>query len=434
MPKSSRNNIDVLIVGAGPAGLMAAVQSAACGASTSVFESGPAAGRKLLLTGGSRCNLTHDCSLNDFIKVFSDKQRFVRHCLYKFTPQDLKDFFAKRGLPTIVLEDGCIFPSTENSRDILDILLKKAEKLNVRLLLNSPVQSIEKSANIFLVSSRKQKFLAKKVIIASGGLSYPQTGSTGDGYRFAMHFGHTVIEPKPALVPLITKETWPASLAGSSISNVKITAKIENKKISAAGSLLFTQDGIGGPSVLDFSRPFIDQLTRNTKPIPVSIDTAADMNDTSLENYFLSLCENNPKKSLKNILSLVFPQRFASVFCEVFGFDGDTIARQLEKKTRKQLLTLLKSLPLTIVSTRPIEQATITRGGICTEQINSKTFESLVCPGLYFAGEVIDVDGPCGGFNLQFAFSSGALAGKSAATIFLDTNQNRRRMMEDRRI
>ncbi len=414
MPDNSRN-YDILIIGAGPAGLMAAIQSAGCGVSAAVLESGPAAGRKLLLTGGGRCNLTNNCSINDFIKAFGDKQRFVRHCLYEFTPQDLQNYFAERGLPAKIMDDGCVFPETDNSRDVLDILLEEINELDAHLVLKSSVQAIEKSADGFVIASKKQQFFAKKVIIACGGLSYPQTGSTGDGYRFAQQLGHTIIGPKPVLVPLITEEKWPASLAGTSISNVKITATIENKKISAGGSFLFTQDGIGGPAVLDLSRLIIDNLVKNRKPITVWIDTVPDMNNTSLEKHYLNLCENNPKKSLKNIIALIFSERFASVFCQSFSFDGNATARQLEKKTRIKILALLKYLPLTITSARPIEQATITRGGICTKQINPKTFESLVCPGLYFAGEVIDVDGPCGGFNLQFAFSSGCLAGKRAA-------------------
>jgi predicted Rossmann fold flavoprotein len=216
-------------------------------------------------------------------------------------------------------------------------------------------------------------------------------------------------------VPLAIKENWPRKLAGTALPAVKITAKTGNKKITSTGNMLFTQDGIGGPAVLDLSRLITDYLFAYKTPIPVSIDTMAETNDVELEKQFLKLCEENPKKTLKGILSLLYPQRFAACFCEEFGFDGDKIARQLEKSERKRLIKLLKALPLTITDARPIEEATITHGGVCTDEIDSKTMESRICPGLYFAGEVIDIDGPCGGFNLQFAFSSGCLAGISAA-------------------
>jgi predicted Rossmann fold flavoprotein len=412
---------DVCIIGAGPAGLMAAIFAAESGAKTIVFETNTTAGRKLLLTGGGRCNITHDRSIGDFVRAFGEKYRFVQHCLYEFSPQDLRKFLADRELPTKVQQDGCVFPVTERSSDVKDILFAEAKGRGVVFIYGSRIEIIYKSDRFFTISSGKETFFSKKVIIATGGLSYPKTGSTGDGYRFAQKFGHTIIEPKPALVPLITKEDWPGRLAGTTIENVKIAAKIDNKKIISAGAMLFTQDGIGGPAVLDLSRLIADSLSTNEKSIPVSIDTMANTNEAELERRFLKLCEENSKKTIKGILSLLYPQRFAACFCEEFNFDDSKIARQLEKSERKKLIKLLKTLPLTVTAARPIEEATITHGGVCTEEIDSKTMESKICPGLYFAGEVIDIDGPCGGFNLQFAFSSGALAGKSAAESIIES-------------
>ena len=194
-------------------------------------------------------------------------------------------------------------------------------------------------------------------------------------------------------------------MAGAALENVKITARINGKKNHTTGNMLFTQDGIGGPVVLDLSRLIIDYLFTNKKPIPVSIDTISSMDNTELERKFLRIVEANPKKTLKGFLSLLYQQRFAACICDVFGFVGEKIARQLEKEQRKRLLRLLKDLPLTITSARPIEEATITRGGVSTNEINPKTMESKIRRGLYFAGEVIDVDGPCGGFNLQICWS-----------------------------
>ncbi len=409
---------DICIIGAGPAGLMAAIFSAIGGAKTTVFEANTTAGRKLLLTGGGRCNITHDCGIKDFVRAFGEKYRFVQHCLHEFGPMDLRKFFAGNGLPTKVQKDGCVFPITERSSNVRDILVAEAKRKGVVFIYGSRIKKIDKTDRFFTISSDKETFFSKKVIIATGGLSYPQTGSTGDGYRFAQRFGHTIIEPKPALVPLAIKENWPRKLAGTALPAVKITAKTDSKKITSTGNMLFTQDGIGGPATLDLSRLITDYLSADKKSIPVSIDTMAETNEAELEKRFLKLCEENPKKTLKGILALLYPQRFALVFCEEFGFAGDKIARQLEKSERKRLIKLLKALPLTITAARPIAEATITHGGVSTDQINSKTMESLVCPGLYFAGEVIDVDGPCGGYNLQFAFSSGRLAGRSVAKNF----------------
>jgi predicted Rossmann fold flavoprotein len=328
---------------------------------------------------------------------------------------DLRKFFAGNGLPTKVQKDGCVFPITERSSDVRDILVAEAKRKGVQFFYDRHIEKIDKSGAKFATFSNKETFVSKKVIIATGGLSYPQTGSTGDGYKFAQKFGHTIIEPKPALVPLAIKENWPRKLAGTALPAVKITAKTDSKKNTSTGNMLFTQDGIGGPAVLDLSRLITNYLSADKKPIPVSIDTMAETNEDELEKRFLELCEENPKKSVKGILAIIYPQRFVSIFCEQFNFDDSKIARQLEKSERKRLIKLLKALPLTITAARPIEEATITRGGVSTEEIDSKTMESKICPGLYFTGEVIDVDGPCGGYNLQFAFSSGRLAAISAA-------------------
>jgi predicted Rossmann fold flavoprotein len=393
---------------------MAAISSAGKGAKSVICESNSIAGKKLLLTGAGRCNLTHASDIKTFIKAFDKRSFFVRHCLYEFKPDDLRKFLANLALPTKVEKDGCVFPASERSSDVRDVLVKEALKLKIVFLFNNPVLDIEKKDELFYLRCEKQNVTSKKLIIATGGLSYPQTGSKGDGYRFAASLGHKIIHPKPALVPLVTAESWPASIAGLSLSNIKISAK-NNKKINCIGDLIFTHNGIGGPAALDFSRLIIDTLSADKKPLAVSIDTLADISETELEKRFLEMAEKNPKKTVRGILALLYPQRFALVLCGEFGFDENCIGRQLKKDERKRLLKILKALPLTIIGTGPIEEAIITRGGVSTDQINPLTCESLVCRGLYFAGEVIDIDGPSGGFNLQFAFSSGVLAGTCAA-------------------
>lgn len=226
---------DICIIGSGPAGLMAAIFSASAGAKTAVFEANTVAGRKLLLTCGGRCNITHECGIEDFARAFGRKAGFIRHCIYQFGPQDLRKFLADKGLATKVQEDGCVFPVTEKSSDVRDVLVAEAKKAGVIFIYGSRIHNIEKTGTAFTIISDKEKLVSKKVIIATGGVSYPQTSSRGDGYKFAQKFGHTIIEPKAALVPLTTRENWPGRLAGTTLENVKITARIDNKKINTEG-------------------------------------------------------------------------------------------------------------------------------------------------------------------------------------------------------
>jgi len=407
---------DLCIIGSGPAGLMAAVASASKGAKTAICESNSSAGKKLLLTGGGRCNLTHAGDIKTFIRAFDEKGRFIRHCLYEFKPDDLRRFFARLGLPTKVQDNDCVFPVSEKSSDVRDMLVREALRLKAVFLFDNPVLDILKKNEFFHIRCKRQDVTAKKLLIATGGLSYQQTGSTGDGLKFAERLGHKIIAPKPALVPLVTKEKRPAKLAGTALSDIKIFTTIRQRKVRSSGPLVFTHDGIGGPAALDFSRLITDTLFVDKKPLAVLIDTMADTGETEFEKRFLELCEQNSKKTVKSILALLYPQRFTATFCEQFGLDENSIGRQLKKDERKRLLKILKALPLTIIGTGPIEDAIITRGGVSTDQINPLTCESRICPGLYFAGEVIDVDGPSGGYNLQLAFSSGFLAGKSAVS------------------
>ncbi|MBN1391718.1 MAG: NAD(P)/FAD-dependent oxidoreductase [Sedimentisphaerales bacterium] len=403
---------DVCIIGAGPASLMAAIRCAEAKAETAVFETNTTAGRKLLLTGGGRCNLTHTGSPEEIIRFFGPKGRFLSYCLHKFSPEYTRRFFRELGLESIVEQDGCVFPSSNRASDVRDCLINRAKDLGVRFFFDKPVKNITRLGNSFEVHTSRDSCNAEKVIIATGGLSYPQTGSTGDGYRFAKELGHTIVEPKASLVPLVTRENWPGQLAGTALENVKISARIGNKKITTEGAFVFTDDGIGGPAVWDMSRFLTDRLPAQ-KPVEVFIDLVPAMNETEFNEYLLGLFAKYPKKIVVNVLFDLVPKKLAGFLCRQAGV-AETTASQLKKEHRIKIIQFLKKLPLSIKGTRPIAEAIITRGGVSAAEIEPKTMESKICPGLFFAGEVIDTDGPCGGYSLQICWSTGSLAGASA--------------------
>ncbi len=399
-------------MGAGPAGLMSAFFAAQAGAQAVVIEKNATAGQKLLLTGGGRCNITHTGTVDDFIRVYGKSGRFLRHCLHEFSPDATRDFFSRIGVDTKVDEDGCVFPVSEIAGDVQYTLLGQCQKLGVQFIFGRGVEGIKKHGAEFLISAGKEVFKAHKVIIAAGGASYPATGSSGDGYKLAKSLGHTIVEPKPALVPLITSEKWCAELAGISRDNVTISTMIDKKKVSVSGPMIFTYDGIGGPAVLDLSRLLADCLPAK-KPIEVTIDLVPAMNESKLEEYLINQLSQYSKKVIANVLFELVPKKLGGLICDLAGIT-ETTASQLKKEQRRKVIQLLKKLPVSIIAACPIEEATITNGGVSTAGIDPTTMQSKVCPGLYFAGEVIDVDGPCGGYNLQICWSTGALAGKIA--------------------
>ena len=406
---------DVCIIGAGPAGLMASIHCAIANAETVVVESNTVAGKKLLQSGGGRCNFTHLAGPDEIARAFGPKGRFLSYSLHQFTPQHVRQLFHKWGLESKVEQDSCVFPVTDHAGDVRDALVDQAKRLGVRFLYGRRISSIAKEAGMFIIRAAAEPLCAERLIITTGGLSWPQTGSTGDGYRFAQELGHTIVEPKASLVPLVTRQDWPGQLAGTAVENVRVSARINNRKITTAGAIIFTDDGIGGPAVLDMSRYLTDHLPAVGKPIGITLDMAPQVAETKLETQVTELIAANPKKKVVNVLVGFVPKRLSVVLCRLAGCGDELPANQLKKDVRKRIVRILKTLPFSVVSTRPIDEATVTRGGVSVAEIDTKTMESKICPGLFFAGEVIDVDGPCGGYNLQMCWSTGALAGSAAA-------------------
>ena len=406
-------NVEACIIGAGPAGLMAAIHCAAAGSQTVVVETNTNAGRKLLLTGGGRCNLTHQATPDELVRACGKGGRFLSFAFHEFPPVRVRDFFRRRGLESVLDEAGCVFPVSQRASDVRDTLIRQAQELSVHFCYDRHVSGIVKKGDVFTIRAAGNTISAKKVVLATGGVSYPQTGSTGDGYEFAQHLGHTIIRPRAALVPLVTQESWPSELAGTTIDNVRIHSAAAGRKHEATGPLLFTDDGIAGPAVLDMSRFLTDCLPAQNKPIQLSVDMIAGMSANLFESRLLEQISVNPRKTIANVLSAFFPKRVAAVMCQQTDYDGALSANQVSRDIRKELIRFLKAVPLSVTGARPIEEATVTRGGVSTDEIDPKTMQSRICPGLFFAGEVIDVDGPCGGYNLQICWSTGALAGRT---------------------
>jgi len=410
-------NFDVCIIGSGPAGLLAAIEASKAGARCVILEKNSTAGRKLLCTGRGRCNITHEGTAKELVADYGDSGRFLRYCLHEFSPTDLCEMFSQNRLAMKVEKGGYVFPLTDRASDVKRVLLDMARRSGAEFIYGKGVRSIYKRTGEFVIDTGKVRIESKAVIIATGGLSWPETGSTGDGYEFARQFDHDIVEPMAALVPLVTQEKWPWSLQGIGVKNVRINAMVDGKKIHSAGPMMFTNSGIGGPAVFDLSRLITRSFTDTAKLFEITIDLLDGTDHHQLDEILKAKCAEHPKKEIAWVLVNLVPRSLGITLCEMVDPERAIRTNQLSKDKRTELTSLLKTLPLTIRSTRPIKEAVITSGGVSTEQIDEKTMQSTLCEGLYFAGEVIDVDGPCGGYNLQIAWSTGALAGRSAGKI-----------------
>ncbi|MCK5000677.1 MAG: NAD(P)/FAD-dependent oxidoreductase [Anaerohalosphaera sp.] len=406
---------DVCVVGGGAGGLMAAIFAARVeGVRVAIVERNTSAGRKLLKTGGSRCNVTHLCSVDEFVKACGKCGRYLKHCLYEFGPDAMVRFLAEGGVGTVVEEDGCVFPASDKSSDVNDLLVNTCKSEGAKFLYDKRVDEISRTADGFCVRMGEREVDCGAVVIATGGMSWPGTGSTGDGYSLAKKFGHRIIKPKASVVPLVVAEDWVRQLRGISLDKVVISGKVGEKKFSRTGAMIFTGTGIGGPASFETSMYVTDALAEGKGPVRVFVDLLPACGAEELERIIVDECGLNPKKDIVSVLTKWFVRSLATKLCEQADVD-DVPASQLSRLKRKGLVKLIKAASLTITATRPVAEATVTRGGVCRDEIDGKTMESKKCAGLYFAGEVIDTDGPCGGYNLQIAWSTGAVAGRCAA-------------------
>ncbi|MDD3985902.1 MAG: NAD(P)/FAD-dependent oxidoreductase [Methanobacterium sp.] len=402
---------DLAVIGAGPAGMMAAITATSHGLNTILIERNSSPGRKLLLTGNGRCNITNNASLNEFIEKFGRRGSFLRTAFTKFSNKDLIEFFESRGLEFKEKENGRVFPVTDDSKSVLKILETSMKKLGVKTVYNTrltKIQKIEKK-NIFIIKLDYNTVLkAKKVVLATGGLSYQETGSSGDGFRIAEELQHGITPLNPGIVPLKTKESWIKSLQGIRLDEVKITIK-NPKMILDGASLLFTHFGVSGPLILDNSSKIIPLLEYGN--VDMILDLKPSSTREELQEMMVAAFESHGKVDLKNYMKLLITNRMIPIILKLTNIDGKKKMNQINKNERNSIINLIKSFPITIRGYLSLDKAVITCGGISRDYINPNTMESKVVNGLYFAGEIIQGCASSGGYNLQQAFSTGYLAG-----------------------
>ncbi|MDO5124651.1 MAG: NAD(P)/FAD-dependent oxidoreductase [Eubacteriales bacterium] len=410
----------VIVIGGGAAGLMAAGSAGFMGAEVLVIEKNKRPGRKICITGKGRCNVTNNCTNAEFIENVLSNPRFLYSAINAFGTDDTIKFFEELGVPLKVERGNRVFPVSDRALDIANALEGYCKQNGVKFLFETTVKSIETEDGkvAAVLDSKGKRHLCDAVILATGGKSYPLTGSTGDGYRLAKSLGHSVVNPTASLIPLLCEGEDLAdckAMQGLSLRNVSLRLMNKNKEIySDFGELLFTHFGLSGPIVLSASTRTVD-FSHNE--YSVIIDMKPALNEDKLDARILRDFEKYKNKELRNALSDLLPSSMIPVIIRRIGLDGSEQVNSITREKRQELLNVIKNLNFTITGTCPIEEAIVTRGGVSVSQINPKTMESKLVKGLFFCGEVVDVDAYTGGFNLQIAFSTGKLAGENSAWI-----------------
>jgi predicted Rossmann fold flavoprotein len=407
----------ILVIGGGPAGLMAAGQAAQLGAQVLLLEKMGTTGRKLFISGKGRCNITNVAPIQEFLNHFGTTGRFLRQAFHRYFSDDLLDFIHELGVETITERGGRVFPASGEAGQVVEALTDWAAHSGAKIWTDAGAKEIIiEHDRVVGVQTEHTRLDAQAVIIATGGASYPGTGSTGDGYTFAQRAGHTVIPIRPALVPLVTAGNTAQQLQGLSLRNINLTVWVNQKKSAQAfGEMLFTHFGVSGPIILTLSRGIVDALQANKK-VAISIDLKPALDEAKLEARLLRDFQENGKQQFQTILKGLLPKKLIPVCIALTGIPADKAGNQISGVERKRLRVWLKDFRLEIKDHRAFNQAIVTAGGVDTKEVNPKTMQSRLVEGLYFAGEVLDVDADTGGYNLQAAFSTGWLAGRSAAT------------------
>jgi len=400
----------VAVIGGGPAGMLAAAEAAKAGHTVFLYEKNEKLGKKLFITGKGRCNLTNDADMSEFLNNIPRNSKFLYSALYGFTNADIVALINGEGIPTKVERGGRVFPESDHSSDVIKALAAYLKKSGAEVLLNSAVTEIRHNSEGFAVITKEGAQTFDAVILCTGGASYPTTGSTGDGYTLAKAFGHTITDIQPSLIPLATEETWPKELMGLSLRNVILRAYKGGKFVfEELGEMLFTHFGVSGPLVLSASSHMADE----PQGAVLSIDLKPGLNDEVLDRRILRDFEKNGRKQFQNALGELLPAKLIPVAVTLSGIAPHTIISEITRAQRLNFVRLLKGLTLHVKEALPVEYAIVTRGGVSVKEINASTLESKLVKNLYFAGELLDVDAYTGGFNLQIAYSTGALAGRS---------------------
>jgi len=408
---------DVAVIGGGAAGLMAALAAAAAGARAVILEKMKSPGQKILATGNGRCNFTIKGDVNDALAGFhQDQRRFLKGAFYQLPPDRVVEFFAERNVRAKIERGNRIFPADNTAASIRDALVNDCRKKQVTLQTKTRVKKITVGRRGgFQISTETGKLETRAIVLATGGKSLTRTGSSGDGYALVQKLGHTVNTLRPALVPLLTVEKWPGRVNGLALKNIQVMVVLKGKKLKFFGEMVFTENGIGGPIILELSRFLTDEYAAGKRNIPLGIDLKPALDAQKLDKRLQREFADAPRKTLRTILPKLMPNNLATIFYDEFGFIPTMAAGEMTRTERHRLRDMCKALPLTVSGLEPLERAIITRGGISRKEIKSSTMGSTIVPGLFFAGELIDIDGDCGGYNLQAAWSTGWLAGESAA-------------------
>jgi len=409
------DNFDVIVVGAGPAGLLAAGSAAEGGSRVLVLEKMRQEGRKLLITGKGRCNITNDADVGEFVKHVYPNGRFLRSAFGHFFSGEILGLLQRYGVETTCERGGRYFPSSNKSADVLAAFLKWVNELKVEIRCGEKVEKllIEEQC-IKGVQSNGESIRASKVILATGGKSYPATGSNGEGYKLAETAGHQIQAVRPALVPLETEGNLAQSLQGLNLKNVRATVWVDGKKKGEDfGEMIFTHFGLSGPIILTLSRMVVVALQEKSR-VEVSIDLKPALDEQKLDTRLLRDLDEAGKKQIVNLFKNWLPSSMIPVFMEVLGINPEKEGHQVSSKERRMIRNLMKDFRFNISSHRSFKEAIITAGGVSTSEIYPKTMESKLVSGLFFAGEMIDVDAETGGYNLQIAYSTGWLAGKNS--------------------
>ena len=405
---------DCIVIGGGAAGMMAAITAAAGGAAVTLLERNPKVGRKLYITGKGRCNVTNNCSAEEVLHSTPCNGKFLYSCMERFSPAETMAFLEQLGVPLKTERGNRVFPASDKAADIIDALLRELRRKKVELVETRATGLLTEEGAIRGVETERGKFTGDAVILATGGVSYPLTGSTGDGYEMARAEGHTIVQPKGSLVPLCSDDLCCPQMQGLSLKNTGLKVKNEKGKViyQDQGELLFTHFGLSGPMILSASA----HLRRfDRERYTVCLDLKPALDEEKLDERLLRDFEEKSNRDFINALDGLLPRAMIPVMVERTGIPPETKVHSITRPQRRRLLELLKCFPIVLTGPRPVEEAIVTSGGIKVSEIDPKTMQSKLVPGLFFAGEIIDVDAYTGGFNLQIAWATGHAAGQAAA-------------------
>jgi predicted Rossmann fold flavoprotein len=405
---------DVIVIGAGAAGIIAAWKSASLGARTCLLEKTPRIGTKILISGGGKCNITHDGPIEDVLRAFrSNEARFIRPACYRFTNRMIVEMLTSKGLRVYTRPDGRIFPIDQTAKDVVQILRGYLESTGVEIRLETPVRGIEGGPKgVSAVMLGGERIACSRIVLATGGSSYANSGTTGDGWPWTAQLGHKVETIRPALAPVLMTITG-AELPGVALRDVVVKARSGKEIARWRGDMLFTHRGLSGPTILGISRDVAEKL--ESAAVKLEVDLAPNESFEELGSRLLGWIRAHPKKLLRGFVDDFTPKSLADVVLHTAGIDPATIAAQLGQKPRNRLIETLKAYPLGQVNEVWLDRGEVVAGGVSLDEVDPQSMRSKICPGLYLCGEVLDIAGPVGGYNLQAAFATGFVAGESAA-------------------